>query len=93
MIIVQVGSRPVGLLADRVLDIVSFEPTQVQPVPRIAQASRVDFLSGLVTVDGAYRFDRPQQPADRHAVRERRRVRYRQKIAENVTATGLPIIA
>ena len=44
---------PVGLLADRVLDIVSFEPTQVQPVPRIAQASRVDFLSGLVTVDGA----------------------------------------
>jgi purine-binding chemotaxis protein CheW len=50
---VQVGSRPVGLLADRVLDIVSFEPTQVQPVPRIAQASRVDFLSGLVTVDGA----------------------------------------
>jgi purine-binding chemotaxis protein CheW len=53
VIIVQVGSRPVGLLADRVLDIVSFEPTQVQPVPRIAQASRVDFLSGLVTVDGA----------------------------------------
>jgi purine-binding chemotaxis protein CheW len=53
VIIVQVGLRPVGLLADRVLDIVSFEPTQVQPVPRIAQASRVDFLSGLVTVDGA----------------------------------------
>jgi purine-binding chemotaxis protein CheW len=53
VIIVQVGSRPVGLLADRVLDIVSFEATQVQPVPRIAQASRVDFLSGLVTVDGA----------------------------------------
>jgi purine-binding chemotaxis protein CheW len=53
VIIVQVGTRPVGLLADRVLDIVSFEPTQVQPVPRIAQASRVDFLSGLVTVDGA----------------------------------------
>src|SRR5215510_10759059 len=53
VIIVQVGSRPVGLLADRVLDIVSFEPAQVQPVPRIAQASRVDFLSGLVTVDGA----------------------------------------
>jgi purine-binding chemotaxis protein CheW len=53
VIIVQVGSRPVGLLADRVLDIISFEPTQVQPVPRIAQASRVDFLSGLVTVDGA----------------------------------------
>jgi purine-binding chemotaxis protein CheW len=53
VIIVQIGSRSVGLLADRVLDIVSFEPAQVQPVPRVAQASRVDFLSGLVTVDGA----------------------------------------
>src|SRR6476619_6574458 len=31
VIIVQVGARPIGLLADRVLDIVSFEPAQVQP--------------------------------------------------------------
>ena len=51
VIIVQVGARVVGLLADRVLDIVSFDVTQVQPVPKIAQASRVDFLSGLVTVE------------------------------------------
>jgi purine-binding chemotaxis protein CheW len=47
-----VEARLVGLLADRVLDILSFEATQVQPVPQIARASRVDFLSGLVTVDG-----------------------------------------
>jgi len=52
-IIVQIGSRQVGLLADRVLDIVSFESSQVQPVPRIANGSRISFLSGLVTVDGA----------------------------------------
>jgi purine-binding chemotaxis protein CheW len=52
VIIVQVGSRPVGLLADRVLDIVSFDASQIQPVPRIAEASRIDFLAGLVTVDG-----------------------------------------
>lgn len=52
VIIVQIESRLVGLLADRVLDIVSFSQAQVQPVPRIAQASRVDFLSGLVTIDG-----------------------------------------
>ena len=74
VIIVQVGSRPVGLLADRVLDIVSFEPTQVQPVPRIAQASRVDFLSG--TGHGRRRddrADRSEQPAGGHALRERRR--------------------
>ena len=48
VIIVQIGSRQVGLLADRVLDIVSLGASQIQPVPRIAQASRIDFLSGLV---------------------------------------------
>ena len=53
VLIVQVGTRQVGLLADRVLDIVSFDATQIQPVPKIAQASRIDFLSGLVTVDDA----------------------------------------
>src|SRR3954449_3774330 len=35
VIIVQIASRQVGLLADRVLDIVPFETTQVQPVPRV----------------------------------------------------------
>jgi len=53
VIIVQIDGVQVGLLGDRVLDIVSVEPPQVQPVPRIAQASRIDFLSGLVTVNGA----------------------------------------
>ena len=53
VIIVQVGTRQVGLLADRVLDIVSSDASQIQPVPRIAQASRIEFLSGLVTVDDA----------------------------------------
>ena len=52
VIIVQIDALQVGLLGDRVLDIVSVELSQVQPVPRIAQASRVDFLSGLVTVNG-----------------------------------------
>jgi purine-binding chemotaxis protein CheW len=51
VIVVQIGPRHVGLLADRVLDIVGCNASQVQPVPRIAQASRVDFLSGLVTID------------------------------------------
>jgi purine-binding chemotaxis protein CheW len=53
VIIVQIGAKPIGLLADRVLDIVSLDASQIQPVPRIAQASRVEFLSGLVTVEGA----------------------------------------
>jgi len=51
VIIVQIGARSVGLLADRVLDIVSFDAARIQPVPKIAQASRINFLSGLVTVD------------------------------------------
>jgi purine-binding chemotaxis protein CheW len=51
VIIVQIASRQVGLLADRVLDIVSFETARVQPVPRVANGSRVGFLSGLVTTD------------------------------------------
>jgi purine-binding chemotaxis protein CheW len=53
VIVVQIGPRMVGLLADRVLDIISFEASQVQAVPRVTEASRLDFLSGLVTVDGA----------------------------------------
>jgi purine-binding chemotaxis protein CheW len=51
VIVVQIGARHVGLLADRVLDIVSIEAARIQPVPRIAQASRVDFLAGLATID------------------------------------------
>ncbi len=52
VIIVQIGTKQVGLLADRVLDIVSFEPAQVQPVPQVSQTSLINFLSGLVTIDG-----------------------------------------
>jgi purine-binding chemotaxis protein CheW len=51
VIVVQIGPNHVGLLADRVLDIVALEPSQIQPVPRIAQASRADFLSGLMTIE------------------------------------------
>ena len=53
MIIVQVAGRPVGLLADRVLDIVAADAGEIQPVPDIAQTSGAQFLSGLVTIDGA----------------------------------------
>ena len=51
VIVVQIGANHVGLLADRVLDIVGCNASQVQPVPRVAPGSRADFLSGLVTID------------------------------------------
>jgi purine-binding chemotaxis protein CheW len=53
VIIVQIGARLVGMLADRVLDIVSLDASKIQPVPRISNSARIDFLSGLITVDGA----------------------------------------
>lgn len=51
VIIVSVDNRLVGLLADRVLDIVSVEVSEIQPVPQIAKAARVTFLAGLITLD------------------------------------------
>ena len=53
VIVVQVEAKTVGLLADRVLDIVSIDASQIQPVPRISRGTQADFLSGLVTVEGA----------------------------------------
>jgi purine-binding chemotaxis protein CheW len=51
VIIVQIGGRQVGLIGDRVLDIVSVDASQIQQVPRTAQGATTDFLSGLVTHD------------------------------------------
>jgi len=53
VIIVQIEDQQVGLLADRVLDIVSCEASQIKSVPKVAQSARVDFLSGLVSIDDA----------------------------------------
>lgn len=52
VIIVQIADQQIGLLADRVLDIVAFESEQVQPVPAIVRNGRTEFLSGLLTVEG-----------------------------------------
>jgi purine-binding chemotaxis protein CheW len=51
MIIVQIDGRQVGLIGDRVLDIVSVDAAQIQPVPRTEQGTTADFLSGLATHD------------------------------------------
>ena len=51
VIIVQVDGRQIGLIGDRVLDIVSVEANEIQPVPRTTQDQATDFLSGLVTQD------------------------------------------
>ncbi len=51
VIIVSVDNRLVGLLADRVLDIVTVEVANIQPVPQLARTSRVAFLAELVTLE------------------------------------------
>ena len=53
IIVVQIGKRQIGLIGDRVLDIVSVDAAQIQPVPRTTQSNTTDFLSGLVTHDKA----------------------------------------
>jgi purine-binding chemotaxis protein CheW len=52
VLIVQIAGRPIGLLADRVLDIVSFEKSQIQPVPKVVESGRINFLSGLAVTGG-----------------------------------------
>ena len=51
VIIVQIDGDQVGLIGDRVLDIVSVDASQIQQVPRTAQGATADFLAGLVTHD------------------------------------------
>jgi purine-binding chemotaxis protein CheW len=51
VIVVQVDAKTVGLMADRVLDIVAVAASQVQPVPQVTRHARTDFLSGLVTIE------------------------------------------
>ena len=52
VIIVQIDGQQVGLIGDRVLDIVSVDATQIQKVPRTGHGPTTEFLSGLVTHDG-----------------------------------------
>ena len=51
IIVIQIDGETVGLLADRVLDIIAVDPTQVQPVPKVSHDARTGFLSGLVAVE------------------------------------------
>lgn len=53
VIVVQIEGKTVGLLGDRVLDIVALDAAEIKPVPRIAQSQRGRFLSGLVTHEDA----------------------------------------
>ena len=53
VIVVKIDMKSVGLLADRVLDIISLEASQIQAVPRVSDDVRTDFLSGLAALEPA----------------------------------------
>ena len=69
MIIVQIDGRQVGLIGDRVIDIVSTESAAIHPVPRTAEGTSADCLSGLVNHDDAMiaLIDLPQLLSDQAA--------------------------
>lgn len=51
VIIVQIDGRQVGLIGDRVLDIVSVDAADIQKVPRTDGSDAASFLAGIVTHD------------------------------------------
>jgi len=51
VIIVQIDENLVGLLADRVSDIVSIDPAKIKAVPNVTETAQTGFLAGIVTVD------------------------------------------
>jgi purine-binding chemotaxis protein CheW len=51
IIVIQIDGETVGLLADRVLDIIAVDGAQVQPVPKVSHDVRTGVLSGLVAID------------------------------------------
>jgi len=51
VIIVQIDGQLVGLLADRVSDIVTVDPGKIKPVPKIGQNGKSAFLSGIVSIE------------------------------------------
>ena len=50
-IIVQIGDNLVGLLADRVSDIVSADPSDITPVPNVSRSAGAEFLFGIATIE------------------------------------------
>ncbi len=50
-IVVQIGARQVGLLADGVSDIVSANRADIKPVPDVSEAKARAFLCGLLNID------------------------------------------
>lgn len=52
IIVVQIGTRLVGVLVDGVSDILSIARDEIQPAPDISCEIVSDFVNGIVSIDG-----------------------------------------
>ena len=51
ILIVAIMGREIGILVDAVSDILSLNPSDIQPIPEMENVIDADFLLGLVSVD------------------------------------------
>ncbi|WP_019142488.1 chemotaxis protein CheW [Noviherbaspirillum massiliense] len=51
VIILNLGSRVVGMVVDSVSDVITLSPEQVKPAPAMGTALNTDYLVGLGTID------------------------------------------
>ena len=51
VMITQIGDQIMGLLADAVSDILTIDPTTIQPTPEMSKEGGVSFVKGLVAIE------------------------------------------
>lgn len=51
VIIINIGSKVVGIVVDSVSDVISLRPEQIKPAPEMGTALNAEYLTGLGTID------------------------------------------
>jgi purine-binding chemotaxis protein CheW len=52
IIVMRVAEQLQGIIVDAVSDIITLNPSQIQPVPDVGQSAAAAFLDGIATIDG-----------------------------------------
>ena len=52
IIVVRLAEQLQGIMVDAVSDIVTLNPSEIQPVPDVGQSAAAAFLDGIATIDG-----------------------------------------
>jgi len=52
IIVMRVAEQLQGIIVDAVSDIVTLNPSEIQPVPDVGQSAAAAFLDGIATIDG-----------------------------------------